>query len=88
MGRDDPSGRYKHKLKKRKLSMLQNVKSSHSIPKQIQTLRGLPWCSSRNLPANAGGTGLIPGEAAKTPHATVQLSPTTEPAQPKIKKLK
>ena len=36
----------------------------------------------RNLPANAGDTGSIPGLGAKIPHATEQLSPcatTTEP---------
>ena len=33
MGRDDLSGRYKHKLKERRLSVLQNVQTSHSIPK-------------------------------------------------------
>ena len=37
----------------------------------------------KNPPANAGGTGLIPGWKTKTPNAVLQLSPcgtTTEPA--------
>ena len=37
----------------------------------------------KNLPTNAGDTGLIPGLGTKTPHATGKLSPhttTTDPA--------
>ena len=38
----------------------------------------------KNLPSNAGDTGLIPGRGTKIPHAMGQLSPhttTTEPVQ-------
>ena len=49
----------------------------------------------KNLPSNAGDTGLILGRGTKIPHATGQLSPCTamkdpacrswDPVQPKIK---
>ena len=35
----------------------------------------------KNLPANAGDTGLIPGPG-RSPHATEQLSPGTTTIQP------
>ena len=39
----------------------------------------------KNLPANAGDPGLVPGWVGKIPHAEGQLSPwdtTTEPVEP------
>ena len=37
----------------------------------------------KNLPHNAGDTGLIPGWATKIPHATEQLSPSTSTTESK-----
>ena len=32
-------------------------------------MTGLPWWFSKTLPSNAQGTGLIPDQGAKIPHA-------------------
>ena len=36
----------------------------------------------KNLPANAGDTGSIPGQGTKIPHAAKQLSPCAITAEP------
>ena len=36
----------------------------------------------RNLPCNAGDTGLIPGRGTKIPHASEQESPHTAASEP------
>ena len=36
----------------------------------------------KNLPSNAGDSGLIPGHGTKIPHAAGQLSPHTTTAEP------
>ena len=36
----------------------------------------------KNLPANAGGTGSIPGLGTKIPHAMGQLNPCTTTTEP------
>ena len=52
----------------------------------------------KNLPSNAGGTGSIPGQGTKIPHASRHLKPVLtnkrkskhnnqDPAQPKKKKM-
>ena len=37
----------------------------------------------KNLPCNAGVTGLIPGQGTKIPHATEKLSPRASTIEPR-----
>ena len=38
-----------------------------------------------NLPSNAGGTGSIPGQGTKIPHAMGQRSPLTATTEPTVR---
>ena len=54
------------------------MKNSKKIKKAWEFLGG-PVV--KNLPYNAGDTGLIPGQGTKNPHATGQLSPRATTAK-------
>ena len=57
----------------------ENIRNTEICKKKKRDFPGGPVV--KNLPYNAGGTGSIPGQGTKIPHAAGQLSPcatTTE----------